>query len=145
MELAFLIHLGGTWALVGLIWFVQLVHYPLFAEVDRQAFHRYEAQHTRRTGWLVGALMPVEALTAVWLLVGPPIGVSRVWLLLGLLLIAALWLTTLLVHVPLHRALSAGFDADLIRRLVATNWIRTLLWSLRGLLLLVLAGGSLVG
>ena len=138
-----LAHLAATWALIGLIWFVQIIHYPLFAEVDRRAFTRYEAQHTRRTGWLVGVLMPLEAVTALWLVVRPPSGVDQVWLLVGLVLIAALWLTTLFLHVPMHRSLSLGFDSDLIGRLVATNWIRTLLWSVRGLLVLLIAGSQL--
>ena len=33
MPLVFLLHLGATLALVGLIWTVQVVHYPLFAGV----------------------------------------------------------------------------------------------------------------
>jgi hypothetical protein len=139
VPLVFLIHLGATWALVGLIWFVQVVHYPLFAEVDRGRFRSYEAQHTRRTGWLVGVLMPIEAGTALWLAWDPPNGTDQLWLVLGLGLVGALWLTTLLVHVPMHRRLSTGFDAESIRRLVATNWIRTILWSMRGLLILSVA------
>ena len=144
MPFVVLIHLGATWALVGLIWFVQVVHYPLFAYVGEAAFAGFEGQHTRRTGWVVGVLMPLEAVTGLWLALRPPAGVEGFWLLLGLGLIGALWLTTLIVHVPLHRRLSQGFDADLITRLVATNWIRTALWSARGGLLL-LVGGWVLG
>lgn len=28
-----LVHAAATWAMVGLVWFVQVVHYPLFAQV----------------------------------------------------------------------------------------------------------------
>ncbi len=144
MTSVFLLHLGATWALVGLIWFVQVVHYPLFRYVGRDAFVDFEAQHTRRTGWVVGVLMPVEAITALWLVLRPPAGVDGVWFLLGLGLVGALWLTTLIVHVPLHRSLSAGFDASLGKRLVVTNWVRTFFWSGRGVLLL-LVGSWVVG
>jgi hypothetical protein len=48
-------------------------------------------------------------------------------------LLAAVWITTALVQVPLHRRLSAGYDEPTGRRLVRTNWVRTALWSLRGL------------
>ncbi|MDJ0497135.1 MAG: hypothetical protein QNJ89_04845 [Acidimicrobiia bacterium] len=136
MPFVFLVHLGATWALVGLIWFVQVVHYPLFGHVGRAAFAGYEEQHTRRTGWVVGVLMPAEAITALWLVVSPPAEVGAAWFLLGLALVGALWLTTLVVHVPLHRQLSRGFDTYLGNRLVWTNWIRTLLWTARGLLVL---------
>ena len=135
MSSVFLVHFGATWALVGLIWFVQVVHYPLFAHVGGDAFPNYEAQHTRRTGWVVGVLMPLEAGTALWLVLSPPADVDVAWLLLGLALVGVLWLTTLVVHVPLHRRLSAGFDPSVGRRLVVTNWIRTVLWSARGVLL----------
>ncbi len=144
MSFVFLVHFGATWALVGLIWFVQVVHYPLFGHVGRDAFAPYEEQHTRRTGWVVGVLMPLEAITALWLVVRPPPEVGTAWFLLGLALVGALWLTTLVVHVPLHRQLSRGFDTYLGNRLVRTNWIRTILWSARGVLLLIV-GGWLVG
>ena len=42
-----LIHLAATWALVGLIWFVQLVHYPLFSAVAPERFATFEAEHSR--------------------------------------------------------------------------------------------------
>jgi hypothetical protein len=137
-------HAAATGVMTGLIWFVQVVHYPLFAYVGRAAFPQYEAQHTRRTGRLVAVLMPLEAGTALWLVLSTPAGVDASWLVVGLLLVAALWLTTLLVQVPLHRGLSNGFDSDLGNRLVVTNWIRTFLWSARGVLLLWI-GSWLVG
>ncbi|MFT6364052.1 MAG: hypothetical protein ACJAZ8_002475, partial [Planctomycetota bacterium] len=43
IELLFL-HLALTWALVGLIWTVQLVQYPSFAlvgEAEFAAYHKY--------------------------------------------------------------------------------------------------------
>lgn len=144
MSTLFLVHFGVTWALVGLIWFVQIVHYPLFGYVGTANFPGYEDQHTRRTGWLVGVLMPLEAATGLWLVFSPPGDVDAVWFMFGLVLIAALWLTTLVVHVPLHRTLSKGFVSELGNRLVTTNWIRTSLWSARGALVL-LVGGWLTG
>lgn len=47
----------------------------------------------------------------------------------GLGLVAAIWATTGLVQVPLHRRLSRGHDPSAIRRLITTNWIRTVLWT----------------
>lgn len=38
----------------GLIWFVQIVHYPLFDRVKKADFAGYEQQHVRKTGWEVG-------------------------------------------------------------------------------------------
>lgn len=126
--------LWSTLLLTGLVWFVQLVHYPLMARVGQAAFVRYEQEHTRRTSWIVAPLMLLELGTAIWLSWQPPY-VSWVWgfNLAGVL---ALWGSTFLIQVPLHNRLSSAFDADVHRRLVATNWVRTVIWTLRSMLLL---------
>jgi hypothetical protein len=52
--------------------------------------------------------------------------------------LAALWVTTALVQVPLHRKLSNDPSTRTMRRLVATNWIRTIGWTLRGGLVILM-------
>lgn len=129
------LHLATTWCLVGLIWTVQVVHYPLFAWVGQAQFVAYEAEHARRISFLVGPLMLLELLTAMALLAYWPPSLPS-WLGWGALaLLAGIWLSTLLVSVPLHARLATGFDPLAHAHLVTTNWIRTLLWSARGLLL----------
>ena len=49
-------------------------------------------------------------------------------------LLAVIWLSTALIQVPLHQRLGGGFDAEVHSRLVTSNWIRTVAWTLRGLL-----------
>ena len=143
MDTVLLIHVGATWSLVGLIWFVQVVHYPLFASVGATEFAAYEARHTRRTAWVVAAFMPVEALTAGWLLADSPEGVADGIIAVGLVLVALVWLSTALWQAPLHGRLSDGYSAPLQRRLVQSNWLRTGLWTTRGVLVLVMAGQAL--
>ena len=41
------VHLAATAAMCGLIWFVQVVHYPLFAGVGDDGFTAYEQRHQR--------------------------------------------------------------------------------------------------
>ena len=143
MDTVLLIHVGATWSLVGLIWFVQVVHYPLFASVGATEFAAYEARHTRRTAWVVAAFMPVEAVTAGWLLIENPDGVAAGLIATGLVLVALLWLSTALWQAPLHGALSTGYAESLERRLVRSNWLRTGLWTVRGVLVLVMTGQAL--
>ena len=126
-------HAVVTWALAGLIWFVQIVHYPLFAEVGATAFPAYHAAHTRLTTLVVAPLMLCEAALAVWLLPQQTDAAWTVWMA-GLLL-AIVWLATFGLSVPRHNWLAIhGADADVIRTLVATNWIRTLAWTGRAVL-----------
>lgn len=131
------LHAAATWGMVGLIWFVQLCHYPLFARVGPEAFDDYHAGHLPRTAVVVGPLMLLELGAAVALVGSPAPGRGRLaWLGLGLL--ALVWMSTALLQVPVHRALERGFDARVHRSLVRTNWIRTVAWSARGVVALLL-------
>lgn len=132
-----LLHAAATLALTGLIWFVQLVHYPLFrfAAIDR--FRDFAAAHQQRTSWVVMPLMLIELATALLLVFTADPG-ARTLAIVGLVLLAVIWLSTALLQVPLHRRLSDGFDADAADRLVRTNWIRTVAWSARAVVALLL-------
>lgn len=117
----------ATLAMVGLIWFVQVVHYPMLARVDADG----AAEHQRRTGYVVAAPMVVEGATALLLAADPPSGVSTLQASIGLGLLVVIWLATLLLQVPRHRELARAVDADTVGRLVAGNWVRTVAWTAR--------------
>ncbi len=127
-------HHSATWALVGLIWVVQLVQYPLFAHIGQEAFVAYHQRYTRQIAWVVAPLMFAEIGTAACLVIA---GFRNPWLLASLVPLAFNWISTWLVQIPLHEKLAAGFDAHAHARLVATNWWRTAAWSLRGFCLLM--------
>jgi len=129
-----LAHGAATWFMCGLIWFVQGVHYPLFGAVGRETFSAYHAAHSRLTTYVVAVPMCVELATAVLLLWTRPSGVPAwsAWAGLGLLL--AIWVSTGALQVPRHNELGGGFEEIAHRRLVDSNWIRTIAWSARGLL-----------
>jgi hypothetical protein len=127
-----LLHAVATTAMAGVIWTVQLVIYPLFAEVGEEVFASYHADYSERITWIVGPLMIVELGSAAALaIVAGKSGEGRLFAVTGLLLVVAIWLVTAFVQVPQHGHLGAGFDEATIAALVAGNWIRTLLWSLR--------------
>jgi len=130
------IHCAATWALVGLIWIVQVLVYPQFRHVGRAAFCDYHSRHMLRITVIVAPLMLVEVATAAWLLLATGL---RDPLFLGSLLFMTInWLSTGLAMVPLHRKLESGLDGQTIEQLIRTNWIRTISWSLRGFLLLAM-------
>ncbi len=138
IKLILLTNLAATLFMVGLIWLVQMVHYPLFARVGNSQFPRYEQEHTTLITLVVGPPMLVELLTAFALLGLPIKGVHPIWLVIGVGLVGVAWLTTLFFSVPQHTILANGFDADAHRMLVSTNWIRTVAWTLRGFLMLAI-------
>lgn len=141
--LLLLSHFAATLFMLGVIWFVQVVHYPLFAKTGHAEFSVYEQQHTALTTWVVAPPMLLELLTAVLLFWCKPTGVSTGQLSIGLALLVVIWLSTVLIQVPCHDRLSQSFDAAVHRRLVVSNWIRTIAWSLRALLVLWMAMPSL--
>ena len=131
-------HAGVTCFMTGLIWFVQIVHYPLFATVGEEAFAIYERQNTRRTAWLVIVPMLLELVLAavlVW-----QRGDVLSWT--SLLLLGLIWFSAAIWQMPLHQQLEKGFDADSYQRLVRTNLMRTMAWSLRGTLALAMMVSS---
>jgi hypothetical protein len=124
-------HLAATAAMTGLIWFVQLVHYPLFSAVGRDGFCAYEAAHRARTAVVVGPLMGVEVVTALIIAAGPPPGLGLGLPLAGLALLAMIHTSTVALQVPRHGELTRRYDDATVRRLVRSNWIRTVGWSPR--------------
>ncbi len=134
------LHVAATLVMVGVIWFVQVVHYPLLAAVGRGGFAAYEAAHVRLTGRVVIPPMVAEAVTAAALLVWPPAGLPPAVHITATALLALAWISTFALQVPAHRRLASGFDAVLHRRLVTTNWLRTAAWSGRAVLLLPAVG-----
>ncbi len=140
MPLVFLVHLGATLLMVGVIWIVQVVHYPLFAGVGAEGWPAYEAAHQSRITLVVGPLMVAELVTAVWLVLDRPAALPAEAVVAGAVLVGVIWASTAFLQVPLHAALGGAFDADAHGRLVATNWVRTLAWTARGGLVLWMTG-----
>jgi hypothetical protein len=136
-KLLLLTNVATALILTGLIWTIQLVHYPLFAQVGSANFATYEAEHSARITLLVMPLMLAELAAAGLLALAPPPGVRAWEAWLGLALVLLAWGVTMFASVPQHAALSSGFDALAHRLLVQTNWLRTLAWSGRGLLVVV--------
>ena len=127
-------HLGATFYMVGVIWFVQLVHYPLFAEVPDDRFGDYQEKNVRRTTFVVFPGMFVEIVCALLLALDPATEQHFGLNLIAFGLLLGIWASTALLQVPAHTVLGSGFDPEAHTRLVRTNWIRTVLWSIRGIL-----------
>lgn len=139
-----LLQLAATLFLTGLVWFVQVAHYPLFARVGREEFARYCAENIRRTSYVAAPVMAIEVLTAVAMIWIRPAGVGLNVALGGLILLFIIWLSTFLVQFRLHLRFSRSqLSASGLWVLVWTNWLRTLAWTLRSIGLLLLVGERL--
>jgi hypothetical protein len=138
LTVVIVIHALSTLMMAGLGWFVQLVHYPLFAHVGEKNFGRFEKEHVRRTTWIVAPLMTAEAATAIGLVFFLWGRQYRGLTLLGLLLLVVIWASAAFIQVPCHKKLDKGLDLPTAHRLVRTNWIRTAAWTARGVLAILI-------
>lgn len=132
-----LVNLCATWFLVGLIWIVQSIHYPGFAMVGVPDWNAYHLKHMTATTMLIGPMMFIEALSAAALIfVAKAYPLRARWCVwIAAVLVLVNWITTAAVAVPLHNKLGKAFDLEVIQQLVSINWIRTISWSIRGLLM----------
>ena len=112
----------------GLIWLVQVVHYPAYGFIDPLKFAAYQRFHTRTITFIVAPVMTLELLSGAYLFCNGQIAFGSGWNLAGL---AITWLVTLALSVPAHEKLGAGPDDRHIRSLIRGNWIRTLMWTAR--------------
>ena len=122
-----------AFGLVVLIWLVQLVIYPAFAEIAADGFAAWHGRYTRAITLVVAPLMLAQVALAIALLARrrDPATIAYA------LLVASTWIATAFVAVPIHDALATGRDPARIERLVRTNWVRTVAWTLAFLALLV--------
>jgi len=119
--------------LVGLIWVIQVVVYPQFLRVDEKEFTRFHFGHCWRIGLLIAPLLVIEVITAALSLYQ---GHREPAFLISASLIPVNWLSTAIFQAPTHLRLMDGFDTAQVRRLIRSNWVRTMTWTVRGVLLL---------
>ncbi|MEM8765463.1 MAG: hypothetical protein AAGD88_16700 [Bacteroidota bacterium] len=114
---------SGTFVL---IWMVQLVIYPSFLFYTTADLITWHKTYTVRITIIVMPLMVGQLFLALYALYKElsVISVAR-----GILILL-IWILTFLIFVPIHNNIQAGkFDTLLLRKLVQSNWLRTLLWT----------------
>jgi hypothetical protein len=122
-----------------LIWLVQLIIYPGFHRISSDEFNAYHLWYVKRISFIVLPLMIAELVMAAWWLKsesGSPFPTISAFL------IFIVWLSTFVLQVPLHNRLKNGKDEVLIQRLVVSNWIRTLSWSLKAVVITLASSAS---
>jgi hypothetical protein len=133
-QIILLINCFATLYMVGVIWMVQIVAYPLFASVGENESPAYQKRHQILTTLVVGPPMVFEAFSSVFLAWYPPPGIGYPIIFAGIILVFIIWISTAALQIPSHEKLLHGFTPKVHNDLVFTNWIRTLSWSARGFL-----------
>lgn len=127
-ELLFLINTFASFFLTGLIWTVQLVHYPSFRFVNEENYPAFQYHHTHRIDKIVIPLMVAEITTSFGLFwVDGYFSLNAI----GFYIVLLIWASTGIFSVPAHSKLEKGKNLSAINQLVNTNWIRTALWTIK--------------
>lgn len=129
-----LANIVSTLFMVGLIWMVQVVHYPLFDDVGQENYVSYQQRHQNNITYIVGPVMLIELATAIALVWYRMESIGKPLVYTGIALVVLIWLSTAFIQVPCHEKLVRGFDPAAYTWLVQSNWIRTVAWTARGAL-----------
>ena len=135
----FMIHLVSTSFMVGVIWIVQLVHYPTFLFIDEQKSYDFQKFHMSRISYIVMPAMTTELFSGIYIYIYSNMAIDSNLFLLALTILIINWIITALVFVKMHNKLLINYKIEIISLLVKWNWLRTLLWSVRLILLLRMA------
>lgn len=133
-HVALVVQFATALFMTGVIWYAQVVHYPLFARVPASSFPPYQKQNVARTAAVVIPPMFAELVAGLALLGWRPGPVPRWSTVAGAVLLALIWILTAAVQAPAHGRIALRFDARTHRLIVGTNWIRTLAWTARAAL-----------
>ncbi len=132
MDYLLILNIFASFFLCGLIWTIQVVHYPYFLFTGQKEFPDAMAFHRGRISILVVPVMITEIVTSAWLSfhasLFTPLHVA------GLIIVLLIWVITFSIQVPLHAKLSAQTSRSLVQSLVRSNRWRTTLWTVKSAL-----------
>lgn len=137
MTTIFILHLTATAVMTGLIWTIQLLHYPFFHHLSKETYSEQMSAHRTKISFIVIPAMLLELFTGLWLLIYTT-SHSTIFTV-GFVLIALIWLSTFLLQMPQHLKIADGYNRSAVDTLVKTNWVRTILWTIRLTLLLYIS------
>ena len=127
------IHLIATSVMVGVIWVIQLVHYPSFHFIDIKQYTTFQRFHMSRISYVVIPAMLTELFTLILIVIS--MDQIDTLVLASAILLIFIWLMTAVFFSGVHQKLTLGYDQTVVDKLVKLNWGRTLLWTLRLLLI----------
>ena len=128
-----LIHLISTSLMVGIIWVIQVVHYPSFHFIGNSRYISFQKFHMERISYIVIPVMLVESISGLLLIYDE----INTILLISMVLLLSIWMLTVFFFASVHQQLVSGYKQETVRKLVLINWIRTLLWTLRLVFLII--------
>ena len=91
-------------------------------------------EHRKKISFIVIPVMLAELITAIGLIFVESEFTGE--FITGIILLALIWISTAFIQVPSHSRLADGYISTEVDRLVTYNWIRTILWTVRLVIML---------
>ena len=126
-------HLIFTSIMTGVIWVIQIVHYPSFHFIEKELYTAFQKFHMNKISIIVMPIMLAELITGIMLFLDK--SSKSPFLTISIIILVLIWLITGVFFSKAHNELMTGYQELVVNQLVVMNWIRTLLWTLRLLLL----------
>ena len=112
----------------------QFITYPTFLHIDKDKFSEYHRKYVNNISFIVAPVMLIELLTLSLIAYFS----SEFLIIKSLFLLLVIWLTTFFIMIPSHNRISKSFNKKEIKSLINYNWVRTILWSFKLLVIIFL-------
>ena len=120
----------------SVILMTQIVNYPLFSNISQNQLINYHSSYVKKISYIVIPAMSSEIAVALFLFYYH----NSFLTISSLSVIILIFISTMYIQVPIHNKISK----DLIKKLILTNWIRTILWLLKSIISIKLLNKELL-
>jgi len=122
-----LLNLICSFLMLGVILTTQIVNYPSFLDLSINDFINFHKNYVSRITIIVFPIMVLELILG-FILFWNIKNISTILIATSILFI---FISTLLIQVPLHQKVEKKYDRYLLIQLIKSNWIRTILWTIK--------------
>ena len=126
------IHFASTAVMVGVIWVIQLLHYPTFHYIEKNNYSQFQKFHMNRISYIVIPAMVIEMLSGIMLVI------INDDFIISFSLLVCIWIITFVFFTNIHQRLLSKYENTAVEKLVNLNWIRTTFWTVRLIILFII-------
>ena len=126
------IHFASTAVMVGVIWVIQLLHYPTFHYIEKNNYSQFQKFHMNRISYIVIPAMVIEMLSGIMLVI------INDDFIISFSLLVCIWIITFVFFTNIHQRLLSKYEMTTVEKLVNLNWIRTVFWTVRLVILFII-------
>ena len=126
------IHFASTAVMVGVIWVIQLLHYPTFHYIEKNNYSQFQKFHMNRISYIVIPAMVIEMLSGIMLVI------INDDFIISFSFLVCIWIITFVFFTNIHQRLLSKYENTAVEKLVNLNWIRTAFWTVRLVILFII-------